>query len=413
MERSSGIGFADPLKETREAFYTVPASEASFIPGTAETQPGQDIPVIVRPALMLALLQLSTSLAGGEELQHQLLFDSGRDGYPRYRIPSLVVAPAGTVLAICEGRKDGRGLTGNIDLVLRRSTDSGRTWSPLQLVADDDDNTLGNPCAVVDHSTKTVWLAFTRSLGKDLEEEIVAGTSRERTRVLITKSVDDGATWTTPIDISATARLPTWTWYGTGPGVGIQLKTGRLVIPSYHADEQTGIYRSHMVYSDDHGETWKHGAAVGEKCGECHVVEKQNGDVVLNSRTNEGRELRTTALSHDGGVSWSSATFDAALFDPHCQACLFRLPSSANPGPQWLFTHPAGPGRRDLTVRLSRDEGGTWPVAKLLRKGDSQYSCLAQLPDGTVGCHYDCWVDGNYRLFFIRFDESWLTAAKD
>jgi sialidase-1 len=351
--------------------------------------------------------------AATQQLDHQLLFDSGRDGYGRYRIPSLVVTPSATVLAICEGRKDGGGLTGNIDLVLRRSRDGGKSWSPLEVVADDGANTLGNPCVLVDQSTKTVWLAFTRSLGTDTEEQIVAGTSRERTRVLLTKSTNDGEDWTEPIDISAMARQPGWTWYGTGPGAGIQLKSGRLVIPAYHAEEQTGVYRSHMVYSDDHGRTWKCGDPVGEHCGECHVVERLNGDLVLNARSNQGPQRRVTAVSRDGGASWTKATYDAALYDPHCQACAIRIPSAAGEVSRWLFSHPAGPGRRDLTVRLSHDEGQSWPVAKRLRTGDSQYSSLASLPDGSLGCLYDCWIDGNYRLLFVRFSESWLARAEE
>lgn len=338
-----------------------------------------------------------------EESQHQLLFDSGQDGYKRYRIPSLITAPSGAVLAICEGRKDGGGLLGNIDLVLRRSLDNGQTWQPLQVIADDGGNTLGNPCAVLDEKTKTIWLAFTRSLGSDTEETIVAGTSRERTRVLVTRSTDNGETWSKAVDISATAREPRWTWYGCGPGVGIQLQSGRLVIPSYHAEEKTGIYRSHMIFSDDHGETWQYCAAVGEQCGECHVAERRNGELVLNARTNQGRERRTTAISKDGGKTWSQAGFDENLYDPHCEACLLRLPRMEKQDHSlWLFSHPAGPGRRNLTLRASRDEGQSWREVRQLRSGDSQYSCLSLLPSGEIGCLYDCWVEGNYRVFFTK-----------
>ena len=353
------------------------------------------------------LLSLAGTSAAGEP-EHVRLFDSGRDGYGRYRIPSLVVTPAGTVLAICEGRKNGGGLTGDIDLVLRRSQDGGQTWSPLAVLADDGEQTLGNPCAVVDHGTKDVWVAFTRSLGSDIEEDIVAGKSREPTRVLVTKSTNDGVAWSKPVDITATGKRPGWTWYGTGPGAGIQLKSGRLVIPSYHADAGTGIYRSHMLYSDDHGQTWKHGAAVGEKCGECQVVAGRDGTLFLNSRTNEGPERRTAARSRDGGETWSQATLDEFLFDPHCQACVIALPGTEKEPGAWLFTHPAGPGRRNLTARMSFDEGRTWPIARQLRDGDSQYTCLAVLPNGAIGCLYDCWLEGNYRLFFVQFDQAWL-----
>lgn len=329
------------------------------------------------------------------------LFVSGKEGYPRYRIPSLLVAPNGDLLAVCEGRKDGGGLKGKIDIVMKRSGDLGKTWSKLVVVAADGENTLGNPCLLIDRKTDTIWMGMTRSLGADTEEGIVAGTSKERTRVLVVSSKDSGKTWGEPRDISDTARDPRWTWYGTGPGTGIQLKSGRLVIPSYHAHEKDKVYRSHMVFSDDGGKTWKRGDAVGRQIGECHVVERQDGSVSLNARTNEGKERRAVAVSKDGGATWSEAEHDA-LFDPHCQGCLLRLPD-ADGKPRWLFSNPAGPKRRDLTVRLSHDEGKTWPRSKLLQAGDAQYSSLALLPDGSVGCLFDRWESGNYQLFYTRF----------
>lgn len=329
------------------------------------------------------------------------LFVSGKEGYPRYRIPSLLVAPNGDLLAVCEGRKDGGGLKGKIDIVMKRSTDRGKTWSKLVVVASDGRNTLGNPCMLLDRKAGVVWMGLTRSLGSDTEEEIVAGTSKERTRVLVVSSKDSGMTWSEPRDISESARDPSWTWYGTGPGTGVQLVSGRLVIPSYHATEKDGVYRSHMVFSDDGGKTWKRGAAVGRQIGECHVIEKQDGSLVLNARTNEGKERRAVAVSKDGGEAWSEAEHDA-LFDPHCQGCLLRLPD-ADGKPRWLFSNPAGPKRRDLTVRLSPDEGKTWPRSKLIQMGDAQYSSLALLPDGTVGCLFDRWDSGNYHLYFTRF----------
>ncbi|MCC7425038.1 MAG: exo-alpha-sialidase [Planctomycetaceae bacterium] len=359
-------------------------------------------------AVALAFLTVLGSV-GAAEPEPMRLFQSGRDGYPRYRIPSLVVTPGGVVLAICEGRKGGRGLLGDIDLVVRASRDSGKTWSPLQVFADEGEHTLGNPCAVVDQMTKDVWVAFTRSKGSDTEEGIVAGTSDERTRVRVTKSSDGGATWSAPVDITATAKDPSWTWYGTGPGVGIQLKSGRLVVPSYHVKEKASVYRSHMVYSDDHGRTWRRGDPVGEHSSECHVAECGDGTLVLNARTTEGLDRRTIARSTDGGETWSAAAKDENLYDPHCEACLFALPPLNNE-PRWIFTHPAGPGRRNMTVRLSRDEGKSWPVARKLLDGDSQYSCLALLPDGSIGCLLDRWESGNYQLDFVRFTREWLEA---
>ncbi len=354
----------------------------------------------MRPALALvAVLWVLADVRAQDAPIH--LFVSGKEGYPRYRIPSLLVAPNGDLLAVCEGRKDGGGLKGKIDIVLKRSTDFGKTWSKLAVVASDGDNTLGNPCLLADRKTGVVWMGLTRSLGTDTEEGIVAGTSKERTRVLVISSKDSGKTWSELRDISETARDPKWTWYGTGPGTGIQLKSGRLLIPAYHAHEKDGVYRSHMVFSDDGGKTWKRGDAVGRQIGECHAVEKQDGSLVLNARTNEGKERRAGAVSKDGGETWSEAEHDA-LFDPHCQGCLIRLPD-AEGKPRWLFSNPAGPKRRDLTVRLSLDEGKTWTRSKLLQAGDAQYSSLALLADGTIGCLFDRWESGNYQLFYTRF----------
>lgn len=366
--------------------------------------------------LTLPQLALATAIANGDDAPpepvHQLLFDSGREGYPRYRIPALLATPRGTLLAFCEGRKDGGGLTGNIDIVVKRSRDQGRTWGPLEVVADDGEHTLGNPCPLIDHQTGTIWLPMTRSHGSDLESQIVAGTSRQTTRVLLTSSTDDGQTWSPLRDITSSVKSKSWTWYGTGPGTGIQLASGRLVVPSYHVGRDDGVYRSHVMFSDDHGRTWQAGGVTGADCGECYVVQRTDGSLYLNARTNRGTELRTISTSRDRGATWTAARFERQLYDPHCQACVIALPSSEAGQRVWLFSNPAGPGRRDLTVRASLDEGRSWPRARRLRSGDSQYSSLAILSDGTIGCLYDSWQNGNYRLHYTRFSLEWLLAGK-
>src|SRR5262245_35179900 len=144
------------------------------------------------------------------------LFVSGKEGYHTFRIPSLVLTPKGTLLAFCEGRKKGTGDAGDIDLVLKRSTDGGATWKPPQVVWDDGPNTVGNPCPVVDAATGTVWLLLTHNLGKDTERAIRAGTSKGTRTVWVTKSTDDGATWSKPAEITKDVKDPKWTWYATG-----------------------------------------------------------------------------------------------------------------------------------------------------------------------------------------------------
>lgn len=346
---------------------------------------------------------------------HVRLFHSGTEGYPRYRIPSLLMTSKGTLLAICEGRKDGGGLQDNVDLVLKRSTDSGDSWSPLRLIADASDDTLGNPCPVVDRTTGVIWLAFTRSPGEYTEAQITQRQAgNKKTRVLVTSSRDDGLTWSDPRDISITCRRFGWTWYGTGPGVAIQLKNGRLFIPCYHSEGERGeITRSHTVFSDDHGATWQLGGNAGTGNGESQALQRQDGSIYLSARTSgDGPLQRSIVNSNDGGRSWSDKTFDPTLFDPHCEASLLSLRTDSGAAPTWLYCHPAGPKRHNLTIRVSRDEGRTWPEAHLIRNGNSQYSSMAQLDDGRVGLLYDCWDENNYQLHFTRVAVSRLAHQK-
>lgn len=377
----------------------------------------------MRPTIWTAMLfavvaiQAAHVSATAAEFPHErYVFRSGEGGYPRYRIPALLTAPDQSLLAFCEGRKDGGGLRGNIDLILRRSTDNGQTWNPIELIGDDDANTLGNPCPVIDQSTGTIWLGFTRSLGSDLENEIVAGTSRERTRVLITHSKDSGKTWAKPVDLTSRLRKDNWAWYGTGPGIGIQLDNGRLVIPSYHSVLPSGDYESHMIYSDDHGRTWELGGTVGGNTSECHVGQRTDGSLYVTARTLRHTQLRTTSVSTDHGESWSKPALASRIYDPPCQASLLVVPGSARrfdrDKPVWLYAHPAGPGRRCLTVRVSYDEGRSWSHARQISTGDNQYSSMTLMPNGQVGCLFESWRDKNYQILFTQFDLDWLLGTQ-
>ena len=367
------------------------------------------------PARMLlvavGLLNSASLFAADSTPQHQRLFHSGREGYPRYRIPSLIVTGNGTLLAICEGRKDGGGLQGNVDLVLKRSSDHGLSWSPLQVISDGENDTLGNPCAVLDRETGHVWLAFTRSPGNFTEVQITQGESRGSTRVFMTHSRDNGRTWNQPVDLTTKTKREGWTWYGTGPGVGIQLQDGRLLIPSYHTEGKRGqVTRSHTIFSDDHGKTWRLGGDAGIGNGECQSLQRKDGSLYLSARTAGGGPFqRSIVNSLDRGKSWSKKAFDESLFDAHCEASLLALSAQVakQKSPLWLYCHPAGPTRHNLTVRISRDEGRTWPQSLLIRKADSQYSSMAALRNGSVGVFYDCWEEDNYQLNFTRipFDD--------
>ncbi len=182
------------------------------------------------------------------------IFKNGDDGYACYRIPAIVRTRQGTLLAFAEGRKGGCSDTGDIDLLLKRSFDGGKTWGKLQVLWDDADNTCGNPAPVVDGETGEIILLATWNLGEDHEKEIIRGEGKDTRRVFVSSSVDDGTTWKPMKDITKKVKRKNWTWYATGPVSGIQLKNskyaGRLVIPCDHivADSIKGY--AHVIYSE-------------------------------------------------------------------------------------------------------------------------------------------------------------------
>jgi sialidase-1 len=341
------------------------------------------------------------------------LFVSGQDGCDTYRIPALAVTTKGTMLAFCEGRRNSRSDTGDIDLLVKRSTDHGATWSAQQVIWDDAGNTCGNPCAVVDRDTGTVWLLSTWNRGDDHERQIIDGSSKDTRRVFVTSSTDDGITWAKPREITADAKLPNWTWYATGPGGGIQIERGphteRLVIPCDHIEADTKHYYSHVIYSDDHGQTWQLGGRTPHhQVNECEVVELSDGRLMLNMRNyDRSKSNRQVAVSDDGGLTWTDQRFDPALIEPICQASIrrYRWPTEDCDG-VILFSNPASSqGRINMTVRASFDEGQTWPKARVLHEGPSAYSSLAILPDGRIACLYEAGLRHPYELIvFAAFE---------
>ena len=340
------------------------------------------------------------------DLEQVEVFRAGVDEYHTYRIPSLIVTRKGTLLAFCEGRRRSRSDSGDIDLLLKRSSDGGVTWSSQQVVADMGDDTIGNPCPVIDRRGGTIWLLLTRNPGHLTEKEIRAGDPRGTRTVWITHSRDDGSTWAPIREITTAVKDPSWTWYATGPGVGIQLRSGRLVIPCDHSRLDNQAMHSHVIYSDDRGATWKLGGVADEQTNECQVVELADGTLLLNMRSYHGKNRRAVARSRDGGLTWSPVTLDEALVEPVCQASFVRHSKG-----RLLFSNPADTRRVMMTVRVSYDEGTTWPVRRVLHGGPSAYSCLAALRGGAVGCLYERGDEHPYeKITFARFPFEWLAA---
>lgn len=324
------------------------------------------------------------------------LFEKGMEGYTCFRIPAMVVTPRGTILVFAEGRKGGCSDTGDIDLVLKRSEDGGKTWSDLQVVWNDDKNTCGNPAPVVDEETGNIFLTSTWNLGADHEKEIINQESKDTRRVFILSSSDEGKTWSDAKQITLDVKPDNWTWYATGPGAGIQLKgdafKGRLVIPCDHIEASTKKYYSHIIYSDDHGKSWKLGGTTPQdQVNECKVAELSNGNLMLNMRNyDRANKTRQVSVSKDGGISWSDLQHDKTLIEPICQASLMRHKFPRDKRSCLIFSNPASQESRvNMTVRVSYDDGKTWPLKKVMHAGPSAYSDIASLHDGNIACIYE------------------------
>ena len=352
------------------------------------------------------------SQIGQAEVDESVIFRSGEEGYSNYRIPSLINTKSGSLLAFCEARKDHRGDSGNIDLVVKRSTDGGKTWSRPLVVWDAGDHTAGNPCPVVDQRTGRIINIICWNLATDHGRDLHAGTSVDTRRVYQTHSDDDGLTWSGPKEITAKVKHPSWWWYATGPGVGIQLQKGphkgRLVIPANHTAE--GYYGAHTLYSDDGGESWKISEIIKPTVNESQVVELSDGRLMMNMRTQGTADTkraysgyRSIAYSSDGGESWTDPIFDDELGDPICQASLIRYDENrilfSNPNPP--ISLERGP-REQMTVKLSSNDGESWTKELLIYDGPSAYSSLAKLPDGEIGLLYEKDKDIAFAQFSFK-----------
>lgn len=400
------------------------------------------------------------------------VFEAGKDGYALYRIPGIVTTKRGTVLAYCEARKGDRGDWGTIDILLRRSTNNGASWQPRVKIADVPGPKAKNPVALAQKLATEGEVTYNNPVAiADAHGAVHFLFCLEYARCFYLRTDDDGLTFSKPVEITAAfdqfrsrrgeeadstkgamnssasspRRLPDdyydWKVLATGPGHGIQLKTGRFVVPVWlslgtgghaHRPSVTSV-----IYSDDLGRTWSRGEIAGPNEGEWNIpnetcaVQLADGRVLLNMRSESKANRRLLTTSRDGASGWSKPQFHDQLLEPICMASMVRL-SEAPAKNRLLFANPhnlartdgkeapgKGRDRKNVSVKLSYDESATWPVSKTIEPGFSGYSDLAVAKDGTVLLFYERGsTDGKdiYRtglLTVARFNLEWLTDGKD
>lgn len=345
------------------------------------------------------------------------VFQKGKDGCAFYRIPAIIKAPDGSLVAFCEGRKNSKSDTGDIDLLAKRSEDGGRTWGKPIVVWNDSANTCGNPVPVLDAKTGVIWLLASHNNGKDKQDTISAGASAGTRTVWVTSSKDNGKTWAPMREITKDVKGAQWRWYATGPGNGIQLQNGpfagRLVVPVCHGNPRA----AGIIYSDDHGATWKAGGDCAGLVGETVVAEGFGapGELILNMRSGYKHGCRTQSRSTDGGAKWTNPAQVGEQTDPPCQGSILRWEDASAPGGGFLlFSNPAALKKRaKLTVRASDDNGRTWPRALELHGGPAAYSCLVRVDEKTAGCLYENGRDNILyeRISFETFEVADIKAA--
>ena len=348
----------------------------------------------------------------------QLLWDGGVDGYHTYRIPAIATTTNGTLLAFCEGRVNSSSDTGDIDLIMKRSTDDGATWSTNIVIWSDGANTCGNPVPIVDQSNNKVVLLMTWNHGSDNHTTISAGTGNDTRRVYLCASTDDGLTWSSPTEITSSVKDPSWGWYATGPGGGIQLRdgddAGRMIVGCDHTDS-SAVFRSHAIYSDDGGSTWNLGGVVpGSGLNECQVVELSDGKVMINMRNyTRPPNARRVAVSTDSAESWNTPIYDTTLIEPICEGAVELVrPADDTFSGMIAFLNPADESvRSNLTVRLSFDNADSWIDSYVLEPGKSGYSDLAVDANGELIALYEAGTSTSYdEIYFskISMDETTL-----
>lgn len=334
----------------------------------------------------LVLIMLPFWVTGQDAFYKTTIWKANENNIFTYFVYGLTVTVKGTILAFSEARIVNGSDHGAHHIVLKRSIDNGRSFSESEILAESTSGqSWANPTVVQDAKTGIIFLFYA------LNHE------NRSSEVFYTKSSDDGLTWARPTDVTALFKNNSneWTFHLPGPGHGIQLRNKRLIVPVWHRKDISfpaarRNYGVNCIYSDDHGRSWKSGgdAPVGE-FNESQIVEQKNGNVLLIGRTISAREssYQAKVISKDKGISWSAELeYDKGLSGSVCDIGLIRYSLKPN---IILVSQPADlKKRRDLTIRMSDNDGKTWSAANLLQQGAASYSDLAVLQDKTIICLY-------------------------
>lgn len=370
------------------------------------------------PVIIILLFTVS---AGAASSQTKVpVFISGNEGHQSYRIPAIIGLQNGELLAFAEGRVHDAGDFGDINIVMKRSADKGKTWSTVVTIVDNDSLQAGNPAPVVDmldprHPNGRIFLFY--NTGNNHEGEIRKGNGLRE--VWYITSIDNGTTWSPPVNITSQVHRPRqphinpeynfredWRSYANTPGHALQFSTeryrGRIFVPANHSAgeprQHFRDYAAHGYYTDDHGQSFRLGESVNiEGSNESTATALTDGTLMMNIRNQRGDvRRRIVAVSHDGGVRWDTTYFDQNLPDPVCEGSIVALGEKKG-NSIIAFCNAADTQQRDnLTLRISFDEGKTWKknividkAAPGQEKDHAAYSDIVRLSEKTVGVLYE------------------------
>lgn len=347
--------------------------------------------------------QHATIHAKDDGIEFQTLFGK-RSGVSCYRIPAIVTAPNGDLVVAIDERVPSCGDLGsnkNINIVMRRSEDNGNSWSEIETLVDYPfGQSASDPSMIVDEVTGEIFLFFNFM---DLEKE------KDVYYLKVMKSSNNGKTWDSPIDITSQITKPEWheDFKFITSGRGIQTSSGKLLHTLVNIEN--GL---HLFGSDDHGKKWYLIDTPISPADESKVVELADGTWMINSRYNN-TGIRYIHTSSDEGITWSSRA-DSSLIDPGCNASIIRYTSinDSSDKNRLLFSNAKRKkGRKNMTVRISYDEGKSWTKGKPIYKGSSAYSSLTILANGDIGLFFE--KDGHKENVFVQFTLEWLTDGND